>query len=91
MKSTSTPSTLCALVVGAGMLLGSRAASAQVADGLAPQPDATEVKTEVAAEGFQAVDVDAAKETTDTTELKLSASASTQSCMARLMELYVLR
>ena len=85
MKSTSTPSTLCSLVVGAGMLLGSRAASAQVADGLAPQPDATEVKTEVAAEGFQAVDVDAAKETTDTTELKLSAGGLFASGNSRLV------
>jgi putative salt-induced outer membrane protein len=85
MKSRSTPSTLCALVVGAGMLLGSRAASAQVADGLAPQQNPSEVKTDVAAEGFQTTDVDAAQQATDTTELKLSAGGLFASGNSRLV------
>ncbi|MBN1607342.1 MAG: DUF481 domain-containing protein [Polyangiaceae bacterium] len=85
MKSRSTPSLLCALVVGTGTLLGSHPAGAQVADGLATQQNASEGTTDVAPEGFQTVEVDAAEETTDTTELKLSAGGLFASGNSRLV------
>jgi putative salt-induced outer membrane protein len=85
MTSSSTSSALCALVVGAGLLLGTRTASAQVANGLATQQKATEGTTDVAAEGFQAAPVDAPEETTDATELKLSAGGLFASGNSRLM------
>jgi putative salt-induced outer membrane protein len=85
MKRGSTPSTLCVLIIGAGVLLASRAASAEVANGLATQQKASEGKTDVAAEGFQTVDGNAAQQTTDTTELKLSAGGLFASGNARLV------
>jgi hypothetical protein len=75
------------LVVGVGLLLGSRAANAQVAAGVAVQQKASEGKTDVAAEGFQTADVDAAAQPTDTTEVKLSAGGLFASGNSRLMAL----